>query len=1069
MALKLKSTVSAGAMAILLSSSVLAEEFAGLNTYVHFNFATQPLSNALIEFTDLTGLALVFDSRIVDNKRCRNLEGDFTAKVALDLLLDGTGLRAVDVGGDMLAIVPEEMPKEVALASVEADGDTYGTLQSLAVDANAIVDELLVVGTRTSNPPYFKFKPTMSLEGTRIQFSGNINVSDYLFQLPAMLSDVTSANTTLFGTVAGLNMADLRGVGPERTMVLVNGRRFVPTYGGNQSLYGVDLNSIPAGLVERVELVSGGAATSFGGEAVTGVINFKLRDTFDGLSAAVQTGVTGRSDREEIAGSLTYGTKFAEGRGSVVANLAVDYQSGLLMNSRSLTQKPSGFALNGVQTFLGVPGAAFLPGFGGSGLGGQAAIGTVVDSNGKEIELDGYYFFDKHGRNLELFEGREDQLYNYAERQTLVTPLNRVFGTLNAKYEFSSGDRLIFENSVATTNVTTTLAPIPVYYSSGLLVDKDTLITIPLSNPYVPDALRDVLAGIPDVDSLIVQRRFVELGPRHTDIKRQTIRSMLGLQGMLAPEWSYDIYYQFGRSQVREVRSGLLDLTNYQAAVDPDLCGLIDACTVINPFGTGVISPEQKEFLTAPDAVRRLHADQHIVSSAFAGPVDLFTEEPARVSFGVEYRFEGLDDKPDSGLANRPVAGALRYPGSSGSFSVFDAYADVTLPLLADIPAIDELTLTAGWRVSSASTVGSVTNWHLGGLWSPVPGFGIRVSYQEGRRIPNIAELFSAGPNTFGGYADPCAEGADVSDTVKENCATTGLLGVGGKTNISSGFVERLIFGNPNLEEEHSTNFTLGFVYDSESVTSPIAGRFRVGVDLYHMEIDNLIVAAAGDEILKACYESEGLSDRFCGISPVTGEHYIRRERDTGRLYAIETTYINRGRQTLEGMDIDFQYVTTFQESELFGFINELSVVSRYAYNHKVDWEAFKGAGIIHERGTARFPKHRFQVGMSVGIGDWVLDWDARYRSSAISNQAARAALEATNPDAIDAVQIKSVWYHDLAARYRISQKSTIYGGVRNLLDTKPNPVYGGSVGDTFPEYYDVIGRRFYVGVVVDF
>lgn len=1056
-------------MAILLSSSVLAEDFAGLNTHVQFDFSTQPLADALIEFTDLTGLALVFDSRIVDNMRSRELRGNYTAQVALHLLLEGTGLRTVDVGGDMLAIVPEELPEEVVLASVEAD-DTYGTLQqSFAVDANAVVDELLVVGTRTSNPPYFKFKPTMSLDGTRIQFSGNINVSDYLFQLPAMLSDVTSANTTLFGTVAGLNMADLRGVGPERTMVLVNGRRFVPTYGGNQSLYGVDLNSIPAGLVERVELVSGGAATSFGGEAVTGVINFKLRDTFDGLSAAVQTGVTGRSDREEIVGSLTYGTKFADGKGSIVANLAVDYQSGLLMNSRSLTRDPSGFALNGRTSYPSIPGAEFLPGFGGSALGGQAAIGTVVDGSGKEVDLDGYYFFDTHGRNLELFEGRKDQLYNYAERQTLVTPLDRVFGTLNAKYEFASGDRLIFENSVATTNVATTLAPIPVYYSSGLLVDKDTVITIPLTNPYVPDSLRDVIAGIPDVDSLIVQRRFTELGPRQTKIKRQTIRSMLGLQGMLAPEWSYDLYYQFGRSQVREVRSGLLDLTNYQAAVDPELCSQIDACSVINPFGSNVMSPEQIDFLTASEAVRRLYADQHILSSAFAGPIDLFTEEPSRVSFGVEYRFESLEDKPDQALGHRPVAGALRYPGSSGSFSVFDAYADITLPLLADIPAVEELTMTAGWRVSSASTVGSVTNWHLGGLWSPVSGLGVRVSYQEGRRIPNIAELFSAGPNTFAIYADPCATGADVSDTVKENCATTGLLGVGGKTNSSPGFVERLIFGNPNLEEEHSTNFTLGFVYDSENAVSPVPGRFRVGVDFYRMEIDNMIVAASGEDILSACYESENLSDRFCGISPVTGQRYIRRERETGRLYAVETTYINQGRQTLEGMDIDFQYVTTFQNNRLLGFIDELSVVSRYAYNHKVAWQVSDDAAVIHERGTARFPKHRFQIGMSVGIDDWVFDWDSRFRSSVISNHSARKAVEASNAEALDDIRIKSIWYHDVSARYRLSKKSTIYGGVRNLLDAKPNAVYGGSVGDTFPEYYDVIGRRFYLGVVVDF
>lgn len=292
----------------------------------------------------------------------------------------------MNVGGDTLAIVPQKIRRAVA-EKVARQEAIAAPIEPIAISASTVVDELLIVGTRTINPPYFKFKPSIALEGTRIQFGGTINVSDYLFQLPAMLSDVTSANTTLFGTPAGLNLADLRGVGPERTMVLVNGRRFIPTYGGNQALYGVDLNSIPAALVERVEIIGGGATTSFGGEAVSGVVNFKLRDNFEGWSAAFQTGLTGRGDREEIVASLTYGTKFADGRGSLVASITLDDQAGLNLGDRDITANPSGFAKGGKQVSPGTPGAVFRPGYGGSSLGGRGAFGSVITANGNEVDL----------------------------------------------------------------------------------------------------------------------------------------------------------------------------------------------------------------------------------------------------------------------------------------------------------------------------------------------------------------------------------------------------------------------------------------------------------------------------------------------------------------------------------------------------------------------------------------------------------------------------------------------------------------------------------------------------------
>ncbi|WP_020400451.1 TonB-dependent receptor [Kordiimonas gwangyangensis] len=1069
MALKKNRIIAGGILASLLSGHVSAAELAGLNTLVQFEVPQKPLSQSLIEFTDLTGLALVFDSRLVAGKMSPELSGEYSGQVALDLLLEGSGLRVVNVGGDTLAIVPQKIRRAVA-EKVARQEAIAAPIEPIAISASTVVDELLIVGTRTINPPYFKFKPSIALEGTRIQFGGTINVSDYLFQLPAMLSDVTSANTTLFGTPAGLNLADLRGVGPERTMVLVNGRRFIPTYGGNQALYGVDLNSIPAALVERVEIIGGGATTSFGGEAVSGVVNFKLRDNFEGWSAAFQTGLTGRGDREEIVASLTYGTKFADGRGSLVASITLDDQAGLNLGDRDITANPSGFAKGGKQVSPGTPGAVFRPGYGGSSLGGRGAFGSVITANGNEVDLGQAYIFSEEGTSIQPFEGRLDQLYNYATDQTLLTPLERVFGTVNWKYDFEGGERLVFENSFASTAIASSLAPMPLFHTSGLVLGLDDTIMVPLTNPYVPDDVRSIVQDIPGAEGIVLQRRIVELGPRRTEIERRTFRSMIGLQGTMAPEWTYDAYYQYGRSQVREERSGLLDLLNYQAALDPDRCANVQGCSVINPFGSEGFTIGDLKFLTAPNAVRRLHADQHIVSLAFAGPIEFLTDEAARVSFGTEYRFEGLEDEPDQLLNTRPVSGSLNFPGSSGSFGALDFYGDITLPLLSDLPGVEELTATGGVRLSEVSTVGTVVNWHVGGIWSPYGGLSFRASFQSGRRAPNIAELYSAGPSTFGFYTDPCVFTDLTSETVRENCTAAGRLSAGGGLEYNPSPIESLIFGSPNLREEKSSNFTLGVVFDTEEMNGYFPGRLRIGADAYRMVIDDYIVPVDASRVLADCYESENLSHAFCGQSASTRKLMIQRDPSTGRLISVESTYINQGRETLEGLDIDLQYVADLRDDGLFGIIDEFSFVGRYTLNHRVDWQPEPGGETLDYLGTAKFPRHRFQFGISLGMGDVTVDWDTRYRSGVVSSYEALQAIGRLTQDGdIPELHINEIWYHDVSARVRIHGNATLYGGVRNLFDAMPSRVFGGSVSDTFPEYYDIVGRRFYAGVVIDF
>lgn len=1061
-ALALSGGPALNAVELPATASAIGFAEAGFNNVVDFNLVEMPLAEALLQFIDTTGLGLVFDSRLVVNKKAPKVVGPYAARIALDMLLADSGLNVINVGGDTFAIVlkPEAHGKK-------ADGDLVEDMSLLSTDmafsSVAVMDELLVVGTRTANPPYYKFKPTASISGEKLRFSGTVNVADYLFQLPSMLSDVTAANTTIFGTPAGLNLADLRGLGAERTLVMINGRRIIPTYGGSLNLYGVDLNSIPSALVKQIDVISGGAATTFGGEAVAGVVNFTLQDEIEGWSGGVQGGITEKGDRKELMGTLMYGTKFADDKGSFVATLTLDDQDGLYAGERDITSNPSGFAVDGRRASPYDEGAVLVPGFGGSTITPQGLLYGAVTTQGELSWLPELQVFSEDGTSLAPHVGSIDQIYNYAPEITLLTPLERMFATMSGKYELGDSHKLFFEASYNDTDVISQLAPIPVTMVSGAGNDSGKLIYVPLSNPYVPQAALDAFdaAGIRDAAGLFIAKRFMEIGPRRTYISRRTLRAMIGLQGMLMPEWSYDLYYQYGWNGVEEERDGLMDIINYRTALDPASCAEVAGCSVINPFGSGNITPEQAEFLTAPNAIRKVRANQHIASAVVSGPVALSEDLDGKVSLGLEYRKESLSDLPDPLLETRPVSGSLLYPGSTGEFDVAEVFADLTLPLIADESWAEELTATLGMRVSDFSTTGTNVNWHAGGVWSPVNSLSFRVSYQHGHRAPNIAELYSAGPGGYQNYQDPCSRlGRDGTEIMAANCYSPSRLSVQDGFAQGEFLVRVQSYGNPHLDAEKSSNFTWGATYETTDIIGDVPGRLKVSVDAYRIKVSDFIVEMGAYDLLDACYGSENLQSIFCGINPVNGEPYIQRNPASGDLEMITSTLINAGNAWFKGYDVALQYVVDLSATSNKTLLDQISFSTLYTRNLEVMWQQSPEGKMESRLGQAKYPKHRLQGGISLTKGSVTVDWDVRFRSKSVSKNTLADLPEA----AIDAV-----WYHDIGARLILDGGTTLYGGVRNLFDRSAPRTYGGSIDDTFPEFFDTLGRRFYVGMVFDF
>ncbi|MCJ9430548.1 TonB-dependent receptor [Kordiimonas marina] len=1046
--------------AAVLGTALSASAQAAVSRYAtarqQFDLPPCPLSDALLRYSELTGLGLVFDSRLVAGRTAPEIKGVYPVHEVLERLLAGTGLRIRDVGGNILTIVPAPKTDTVETADADAAPGTDAP-PAYTADVGAPIDELLIVATRTANPPYSKFIPSTSLDGQKLHFSGTVNVADELFQMPSVLSDITASNTAFYGTPAGFNLADLRGLGTQRTLVLVNGRRYTPSFGGSLSLYGVDLNTVSASLIDRVEVLTGGAATSYGGDALAGVINFVMRDKYDGTSISMQGGLTDRGDHNEFLGTLTYGTEFAGGRGNVMASMSIDRQGGLFLSDRQVTSDPSGYALNGVPQPYGQ--GVFTRGFARSNVVPRGGFDAFVRADGSLIDAGNFFYFTKDGHGLEPYTGHKQQRYQYAKDSTLVTPIDRIFGTLSVKYEITPDRRLILETSFADTEIVSQLAPLPFTIGTGL-VNQSGFVSVPLDNPFVPDVIRQYLAdnNITDASGVLVERRAVELGPRRTHIQRRSYRVMMGLQGSFSGNWSYDAYYQYGRNSVHEVRDGLMDLANYKIALDPALCASFPLCSLINPFGENKITPQQAAFYRAQDAERSIHTDEHILSAVASGPFTLGPLGDSTVSVGLEYRSESLADTPDPGLIKRPVAGTFTFPGSNGKFHVVEAFTDITLPILKDVRFAKELTVSSGVRLSDYSSVGATSIWHVSSYWEPTPGVMFRASYQKGKRAPDIAELYAGGPNSYYPVTDPCTNPA--SDVVAANCASDGPLGV------PDGVVERAVgvgvqrYGNPDLKAEDASNLTVGFTVDTGQFWRNFPGALRFSVDAFRIRVKNFIVNLGESTILNSCYGSAGLSDPYCGNNPATGEPYIQRDSGTGELTTVSSSLINSGRFAIEGVDVDLQYSLDFRSIARHFPLDYFTLTGRYTRNAQVDFQYSADGAVYDALGEAKYPRNRFQVSSSFTRGDVTLDWDIRYRGASVSSNQFKDLKDA---------QIPAIWYHDVSARWEIRDGATLYAGVRNLFDRKAPRIFYGSVADTMPEYFDVLGRRFYAGLIFDF
>ncbi len=932
------------------------------------------------------------------------------------------------------------------------------------------IEKIAVTGSRIKSAELASASPLQILDASDIQASGVANIQDLLLENPAFGTPAISRTNSNFSTAsAGVSTIDLRDLDTARTLVLVNGRRFVSGVPGSSA---VDLNTIPAQFIERIEILTGGASAVYGSDAVAGVVNLVMKDEFEGLDMNAQFGRSAEGDAEERQIALTTGTESSDGRASIMAHIsytdqgsvfsrdrersAIDQLSGIYFEDDPVANPDSIF--DAVQPFF----SSFPP------QGRFDAGGTR-------------YTFDSDNNLQEGFSTNGDGTigpdgFNRSAFRTIAIPTERYLMAVNGKYELNDEHTLFFEGTYSNGSTTTELEPFPFasdnIYSDGL-VPLEFLVNGQLvANPYVPDAiLNSAVDGNGDgVKDLFFAKRLQDVGNRGNTAQRDTFRVLVGMDGELFDDWYYDVFYSYGQTKEAQVSNGLVNVQNFRYALeaitdvdDFDGDGITDeaicldetarsfGCVPINIYGFDSISAEAAAYVSAP-ALLSTEVTQEVIGGNLSGEAFQLPAGPLGVAVGFEYREEFSRSEFDA-LQQAGLNAGNAIPATQGEFDVTEFYVET------HIPVFEGFNIKAAVRASDYSTVGSTSSWNVGFNYAPNDQIRFRVIQAQSTRAPNIDELFQPDSQTFPtGLIDPC-----VSNTSSRCLADTGVaanIAENGSFTLNQSDIQGISGfdrGNQSVTEEVGTSTTVGVVYTPENIS--VLEDFDFTVDYFDIEIEDAIVSTPRQFILDQCYG--GGDESFCDF--VTRRPTAVGNNSAGSIEFIDSAVSNSGGVTLEGVDVTVNYSTDVGGGDLS---------ARLAYTYLIDGATtpLPGAAedpFVGEIGTS---EHKAFFNLGYRYDDLNVVARLTYIGAADFDDQFLAGFDI----APGGVGIDAVTYVDLQASYQLTDIIEIYGGVDNLFDKEPPKILSGVTGsDTGTETdagtYDPIGQEFYLGVRATF
>ena len=978
-------------------------------------------------------------------------------------------------------------------------------------------NEIVVTGSRIRRPNLDSPVPVTTISGEEFFKTGTTSVGDVLNELPALTSTFSQSNSTRFLGTSGLSLLDLRGLGTQRTLVLVNGRRHVAGDILNEAV-SPDVNTIPTDLIERVDVVTGGDSAVYGSDAVAGVVNFVLKDHYDGIQVRGQSGISQYGDAPSSFASLLAGKNFAGGRGNIAVNLEYAHQGAFYADDRDRYRISSGFVTVDNVNNNGKPNRVFYHDirsatysngglFLGNNCGGYYCSysfqpdGSLTQVTGQRVGI----------KPFGSFIGGSGDNFRDGTQLGLLPNQDRYSANLIGHFEISPAVVPFVEAKYVRTDVLGSASG-PFFFNGGVTGSpREVFYT---DNPYLSSQARTFLnnyygAAPGDHQPFYFDENATSLTNRQERVRRDTYRIVAGVRGDLGSGWSYETSINYGQFDEKNEILGNVNLQRFllaidavdegqfktgtanghivcRATVDPSarialegaanptfaaaqLANDVAACQPANFFGVGNISDAARNYLLQ-NSVAKGRITQFVANAFLSGDTRNFFNlpgGPVGVAIGAEYRREtasySQDDFTKAGLTFYNAIPDLNAP----SFEVKEIFGELRLPILKDVPFFHELTLSGAARYASyKGNAGSVWAYNGNLEWSPVRDIRFRANYSRAVRAPTLVDLYTAFGQNYELITDPCSNySANPGSTRATNCAAAGVPA--GFNYTYKGSLGYLSGGNVDLKVETSDSYTVGTV-----ITPRWVPGLSLTVDWFDINVNNAIATLDAQSVIDACYDQSSINNQFCGLF----QRYNGAPGTTGpsgeipgRILenSLHVVPLNYAKLRVRGIDVELGY------QHRFGDIANVSTRLIYTHNFRNDTylDASDPNFRTQQLGTLGFPFDEFSWNLDVNKGPFTLGYKLRYIGK--MTVAPWSALHEVNgipasqTDYSDIKYYPDTYLHNVRLQIDVNKKYNFYLGVDNVFNTPP-PL--GTTGAGFGSaIYDNVGRFFYTGITAKF
>ncbi|MCE4553685.1 TonB-dependent receptor domain-containing protein [Roseateles cellulosilyticus] len=978
---------------------------------------------------------------------------------------------------------------------------TLAYLAVVAVPALAQqqLERVEVTGSRILSPNAESPAPIQVLTAADIQASGATNLQDLLQKNPTFGTPTISRTNSNFSTSsAGVSTINLRNLGVDRTLVLVNGRRYVSGVPGSMA---VDLNTIPTDFIERVEVMTGGASSTYGSDAVAGVVNIILKRNFEGVNLDASWGQSWKSDDTLKKFSATFGTNAAGGKGNVMAHFAVSKQGAVYSRDRdasAVDQFSVGAGVTGEASDIFAIQRPFYSSFAPQGRffftnAAGTATNRTFDANGNLIPFS---------TNGPAGDGVGATGYNRSSVRTIAIPTTRVLMATKGDYQLNESHSVFFEGTYANTKTFTHLEPFPldsdvqVTPGNGLVhIPAETLVNgVKIANPLIPAALLALMTDRTNKDGTggdglrdyNFTRRMSDVADRTSSANRDTFRVVGGVKGDLAKSWSYETYVGYGFTREGQTSTGQVNVNNLYNALQviPDAFGVpmcVDAnarkqgCVPANIFGANTLSAAASKYISAPGSLNT-SVTQKMAGASVSGEAFNLPAGPIGIAAGYEWRQEGSSTEFDA-LTQSGLNGGNALANTAGRYTVRELFVETKIPLLVNLPLVKSLDGTVAYRHGDYSSVGGTNSWNLGLDWAVNSTFRTRATLAQSTRAPNVADLYQGASQTFPtGLQDPC-QNVLSTDTSALGIACKSYPGVvanmaanNGKFTLGQADVQGVSgfdSGNPNLKAEKGRSLTVGFVITPKSIA--LLKNFSFTADYYDIKIASAINLPGRQYTLDQCFKQN--NPLFCSF--ITRRTGVQGAYSAGSLEYINQGPVNSGGQKAKGIDLTAAYAERVGPGTLSSRLSYTYLLD--AWNQPTDDDASRDTS-LNEVGNSR---NRWMLNLGYSSGPWSIDTTTTFIGTSYLDDQFMNQLCNTDdagkcqPARKEQGKVSSKTYFDLQGSYKWG-KAQFYVGVNNLFNTKAPPIISGlpanvTGAETDAGTYDAIGRRYYVGARYSF